>query len=115
MGIQLEFNPDLALRNIREHHEGRRGIDECIPENLEVGKEYNFYKEGQRAYWLQGPIPLCETQGGGRLSKPLAAVQIIRPTHDTTHDNKLYTTGKYRVLKIRDGAKPLFEALEMIE
>lgn len=38
MGIQVEFNPDLALRDIREHKEGRRTLEECIPELLEEGK-----------------------------------------------------------------------------
>jgi hypothetical protein len=27
MGIQVEFNPDLALRNIREYKEGRRTLE----------------------------------------------------------------------------------------
>ena len=44
MGIKVEFNPDLALRNITEHKNGKRKIEECIPENLEVGKVYDFLK-----------------------------------------------------------------------
>jgi len=30
MGIKVEFNPDLALRNISEFKNGRRQIEECI-------------------------------------------------------------------------------------
>ncbi len=52
MGITVDFNPDLALRNIKEFKEGRRKLEECIPEKLEIGKSYNFLKKGQRLYWL---------------------------------------------------------------
>ncbi len=37
MGIKIEFNPDLALRNIGEHKKGQRREEECIPENLKIG------------------------------------------------------------------------------
>lgn len=37
MGIQVEFNPDLALRNISEFKSGKRKIEECIPINLKKG------------------------------------------------------------------------------
>lgn len=50
MGIQIEFNPDLALRDISEYKNGNRKIEECIPENLEEGAVYDFIKEGQRCY-----------------------------------------------------------------
>ena len=40
MGIKIEFNPDLALRDISEHKKGNRKIEECIPEKLEEGKIY---------------------------------------------------------------------------
>lgn len=36
MGIQVEYNPDLALRNIKEFKNGNRKIKECIPENFEI-------------------------------------------------------------------------------
>ena len=48
MGIQVEFNPDLALRNISEFKNGNRKKEECMPENIEAGKTYPFLKEGQR-------------------------------------------------------------------
>ena len=43
MGIKVEFNPDLALRNIAEFKNGNREIDECIPENLEIGKNISIF------------------------------------------------------------------------
>lgn len=51
MGIQVEFNPDLALRNIEEFENGNREIEECIPENMETDKIYSFLKKGQS--WKQ--------------------------------------------------------------
>jgi hypothetical protein len=58
MGIQVEFNPDLALRDISEFKKGNRKEEECIPENLEAGKIYPFLKKDQRNYWLN-PRPRC--------------------------------------------------------
>ena len=37
MGIKVEFNPDLALRDISEFKNGNRKIEEFIPENLFPG------------------------------------------------------------------------------
>lgn len=37
MGIQVEFNPDLALRDYSEFEKGNRKEEECIPKNLETG------------------------------------------------------------------------------
>ena len=68
MGIQVEFNPDLALRNFSEFEKGNRKKEECIPKNLEAGEVYNFLKLGQRNYWLFGEIPLLETKGNEILS-----------------------------------------------
>ena len=63
MGIQVEFNPDLALRDISEFRNVNRKKEECIPENLEKGMVFEFLKEGQRNYWLEGGIPLLESRG----------------------------------------------------
>ncbi len=63
MGIKVEFNPDLVLRDISEFKNGNRKIEECISENLEKGKVYSFLKKDQRNYWLFGEIPLVETKG----------------------------------------------------
>ncbi len=98
MGIQVEFNPDLALRNTSEYKAGNRKIEECIPEPLEINKVYNFLKEGQRMYWLEGELPLLETKGNGDLSKPKASIVILEATH-VKEDNKIYTKGKYKVIK----------------
>ena len=38
MGIQVVFNPDLALRNMSHFESGERKETECIPVKLEVGK-----------------------------------------------------------------------------
>jgi len=99
MGIQVEFNPDLALRNITEFKAGRRKIEECIPDTLEEGKIYNFLKEGQRFYWLEGELPLLETKGMGNLSKPKASIVILEATH-FKENNKTFTKGRYKVIKI---------------
>lgn len=99
MGIQVEFNPDLALRNISEHKKGNRKEAECIPEPLETGKTYSFLKCGQRFYWLHGELPLLETKGEGNLSKPLASIAIEEVTHILI-DGEVWTKGKYTVTEI---------------
>ncbi|GAJ12341.1 unnamed protein product, partial [marine sediment metagenome] len=73
MGIQIEFNPDLALRKF-----GTPGRleEECLPKTLIVGEMHQFLKKGQRVYWLEGEIPLLETKGNQQLSRPLASIQI---------------------------------------
>ena len=38
MGIQTEYNPDLALRDFGEFKKGNRKKEECIPENLTNGQ-----------------------------------------------------------------------------
>ena len=98
MGIQVEFNPDLALRNISEMKNGRKK-EECIPESLEAGKVYDFLKQGQRNYWLQGEIPLLETNGNQQLSKPLASIIILEATH-FIQNNSSWTRGKYKIVEV---------------
>lgn len=99
MGIKVEYNPDLALRNISEFKKGKRKIEECIPENLEVDKSYEFLKDGQRNYWIEGEIPLLETKGNQELSRPLASIVILEVIH-YLQDNKVCTKGKYKTIKI---------------
>jgi len=99
MGILVEFNPDLALRDISHFKEGKRKIEECIAENLEEGKVYSFLKEGQRNYWLLGEIPLLETKGNQVLSAPKASIIILEAIHFVEND-KTYTKGRYRVIEI---------------
>ena len=47
MGIQVEFNPDLALREFKT--EGRLE-EECLPKFLDDGKTHSVLKKGKRKY-----------------------------------------------------------------
>lgn len=123
MGIQVEFNPDLALRNISEHKVGKRKIKECIPEPLEKGKVYDFLKKGQRFYylsdsefWGKGQIPLMETSGGEKLSRPLASIKILEATH-FLDKGECHTKGKYKVIEVFSKNDPQihFEAYKIIK
>jgi hypothetical protein len=99
MGIKVEFNPDLALRNISEFEAGRRKKEECIPKDLKQGQVHEFLKEGQRNYWLEGELPLVETNGNQQLSKPVASIVIVECTHFLL-SGKAYTKGKYKVREV---------------
>ena len=99
MGIQVEFNPDLALRNRALFQSGERKEAECIPDSLVVGETYYFLKKGQRNYWLEGELPLLETQGNGRLSAPLASIILLEVTH-VLIDNEPWTKGIYKVIEL---------------
>ncbi|MFA6098501.1 MAG: hypothetical protein WCV50_00305 [Patescibacteria group bacterium] len=66
---------------------------------LEIEKIYHFLKNGQRNYWLDGEIPLLETDGCGRLSAPLASIMILESTHIKI-SGKISTIGRYRVIEI---------------
>ncbi|MFA6047906.1 MAG: hypothetical protein WCV59_04995 [Parcubacteria group bacterium] len=99
MGIKVEFNPDLALRDISEYKKGSRKIEECIPDPLEEGKTYDFLKKDQRNYWIYGEIPLIETKGNEVLSRPKASIQILEATHFCV-DGIMYTKGKYQVKEV---------------
>lgn len=101
MGIEVEFNPDLTLRNISEFKNGSRKKEECIPEKLEVGRIYEFLKKGQRNYWLKGEIPLLETKGNQQLSRPIASIVILEVTHFLLNGEP-YTKGKYKVIDVFD-------------
>jgi hypothetical protein len=101
MGIAIEFNPDLALRNYSEHKNGKRRKEECIPEKLEVGGVYEFLKNGQRNYWLEGELPLLETKGNQELSRPKASIIILEATHFLSNGSPC-TRGKYKVMQIFD-------------
>ncbi len=107
MGISIEFNPDLALRNWEQFKAWNCRKEECIPEKLEVGKEYEFLKTGQRVYWLEGELPLCETKGNQQLSKPKASVIITEVRH-VIEEGKLTTRGKYKVVEVFNDDKPHF-------
>lgn len=114
MGIKVEFNPDLALRRFGTL--GRQGA-ECLPEKLMSGIYYDFLKEGQRCYWFGGEIPLLETEGNERLSRPIASILIVKATHYLEVDGNVWTRGKYLVKKVYDANDPKihFEGMNQIK
>lgn len=114
MGIQVEFNPDLALRNIAEFKAGRREEAECIPATLEVGRSYPFLKQGQRNYWLHGELPLLETQGNALLSRPRASIVILEATH-FLRGEKTYTKGMYRIVEVFSDEEIHFESYARVK
>ncbi len=114
MGIQVEFNPDLNLRNYAAFERGERKAEECIPRKLEAGKSYSFLKQGQRLYWLEGEFPLRETTGDQKLSRPVASI-IMKEVVHFMQDGKSYTRGTYEVKKILGPhAPPYFEGFESV-
>lgn len=113
MGIKVEFNPDLALRDISEYKKGNRKIEECIPSPLEEGKIYSFLKTDQRNYYLNGEILLLETKGNEALSRPRASIIILEATH-FVENNILYTKGKYKVVEVFGDDKIYFESYERV-
>jgi hypothetical protein len=110
MGIKVEFNPDLALRDISEYKKGNRKIEECIPGSLEEEKIYDFLKKDQRNYWMHGEIPLIETRGGEKLSRPRASIQILEATH-FLKDKEIWTRGKYKIVEVFKDDNVKFEGL----
>lgn len=113
MGIQVEFNPDLALRNIAEYKKGKRKKEECIPDPLKAGKTYSFLKKGQRFYWLHGELPLLETKGEGKLSLPRASIVILEVTH-MREGTDVWTTGKYKVVEVFKDTTPRFNGFAKV-
>jgi hypothetical protein len=111
MGIKIEFNPDLALRDVSEYKNGNRKIEECIPENIKRGEVYNFLKKDQRNYWLFGEIPLVETKGSEKLSRPKAGIVILEATH-FVENGEIYTRGKYRVVEVFKDVEIKFECFD---
>ncbi|MCX6810646.1 MAG: hypothetical protein NTY30_02850 [Candidatus Berkelbacteria bacterium] len=116
MGIAVEFNPDLALRDYSHYKSGKRKKEECLPLKLEKGKIYNFLKSGQRNYWLEGELPLLETKGNQKLSRPFASIKILETIH-FLYNNQPYTKGKYKVIEIFDIDSPKinFESYKRIK
>jgi len=114
MGIQVEFNPDLALRNISEFKNGKRKEEECIPETLEVGETYSFLKNGQRNYWFAGELPLLETEGNEKLSRPKAGIKILEVIH-FLDDDEIWTKGRYKVIEVFNDGQVHFESYKRIK
>jgi len=101
MGIEIEFNPDLALRSFQQFKEGQRKQEECLPDKLVAGTIYEFLKKGQRNYWYHGEVALLETKGNQQLSRPLASIKILEATHFLKSGN-VWTKGKYQVIDVFD-------------
>ncbi len=113
MGIKVEYNPDLALRDMSEFQKGSRKIEKCIPENLEAGKVYSFLKKGQRNYWLYGEIPLVETKGNEVLSRPKTGIIILEAAH-FIQDGEVWTRGKYKIVEVFKDDKIRFESFDRV-
>lgn len=113
MWIKVEFNPDLALRNIENFKNWERKIEECIPENLKKWEIYNFLKKDQRNYFLLWEIPLLETKWNEILSRPRASIIILEATH-FAENNTLYTKWKYKVIEVFSDDKIYFESYERV-
>lgn len=109
MGIAVEFNPDLALRNISEFKKGHRKKEECIPADLKAEKIYPFLKSGQRNYWFDGELPLLETKGNAKLSRPIASILMQEVTHFKEKDCT-WTKGKYKVVEVFNDNSIQFES-----
>jgi len=123
MGIKIEFNPDLALRDYSEYLNGNRKQEECVPQNIQEGETYEFLKKGQRIYWLnddeywsRGEIPLCKTLGNEKLSRPVASIKILEITH-LLINGQVYTKGKYKVIEVFDINNPKinFESVKRLK
>lgn len=114
MGIVVEFNPDLALRNYSEFEKGNRKKEECIPEDLEVGRVYNFLKKDQRSYYLEGEIPLLETKGNAQLSRPKASIKILEACH-FLEKGEIYTKGKFEVVEVFNDEEIYFESYARVK
>ena len=118
MWIQVEFNPDLALRNISYFKNSERKLEECIPEKLEIWNVYNFLKKWQRNYYLldDTPVPLIETQWNSILSRPLASIKIMEATHFNLNW-EVWTKWKYKAENIYDinDSKIYFEWFNLIK
>jgi len=113
MGISVEFNPDLALRNFNEFKMGKRKKEECIPSDLKAGKIYPFLKKDQRNYWFDGEVPLLETKGNAVLSKPIASIKILEATHFLL-SGKVHTKGKYKVIEVFKDSDIHFESYKKL-
>lgn len=80
---------------------------------MESGKTYPFLKRDQRLYWLYGAIPLIETRGNEKLSRPKASIQIIEATH-FLENGEIYTRGFYKVLEIFKDDTIQFECFDRV-
>ena len=113
MSINMRFAPDLVLRNFSEFEKNQKKKEECIPKKLKENKTYEFLKNGQRAYWLEGEQPLLEKSENGVVSKPIASVIILEVTH-FMENKKIFSKGKYKVIKVLKKGEIYFNGCEPI-
>ena len=101
MWILIEFNPDLALRDISLFKSWERKKEECIPEKLNIWDIYDFLKKWQRNYYLleNEPIPLIKTEWNWILSRPYVAIRILEATHFNLNW-EIWTRWKYKILDV---------------
>jgi hypothetical protein len=114
MGIQVEYNPDLALRSFEEFKVGRRQREECLPEKMQAGKVFDFLKSGQRLYWLHGELPLLETKGNQNLSSPIAGIIILEVTH-VLIKGEVWIKGKYKITEVFEDKKVHFNGFAKVK
>jgi len=112
MGIPVEFNPELVLREFGAEN---RLEEECVPKNLKPNQEHTFLKTGQRNYWLEGEIPLRVINGDRELSRPLASVTILKAMHFLV-EGAPYTKGVYSIGEVYDISRSEihFEGMEKV-
>ena len=101
MGIQVEFNPDLALRDISHHREGKRSLEECLPKLLREGATHHFKKKGQRNYYFLEPVPLLETK---EINDYPPSSRRYYSGSNSLLKRIMYTKGRYRIEKVFDPA-----------
>jgi hypothetical protein len=105
MGLEVEFNTVLALRNISELESGAREEDECVPLEMVVGDSYSFLKSDQRIYPLMQEMDLLETLGNQKFSSPIAKIKITEVRHFLYGDpgeETVHTRGTYEVVRVID-------------
>ncbi len=98
----METHLDLALPNNSEHKKGSLRMEECAPENLEVGSVYHFLKKGHWNYEDGVQVTLMEIRGGEVLFDMRARVTILS-TSFVIEDGQSYTKGEYQVEEILHG------------
>jgi hypothetical protein len=90
MGLQVEFNSVLALR---EHGSiGYLGT-ETVPSKPEEGIDYAFLKSDHRVYPVGKLIPLVVTEGNCKFSRLVGFVKITNYAVANRVDSELIVTG----------------------
>lgn len=92
----VEYNSYLVL-----YPYGTQGksAEECLPEELEVGKIYEFLKKGYQNYEIGKAVPLFDKMHVLNMTppRPIAAVSILTPTPILNESNEIWTSVFYGV------------------